>query len=255
MTVCMIVPRSLRFGHQTPLNPDRQSIHSAALPRIVAFLCLIFLFLRGSEYWEHLHLLFSPYNPMPNLRWAKFLAAAVALATSMGRAHGSQTVDDCAPVWVLPRTSDSSSLLRSHQATEAAAPTARQPEQTAAQADNGTVCEAVLDGRRRRDQPATTLSNTWENSLTCGWVSGVSCTSIPRVCLWPPTCLPVLFTDHRHLTAYPWTCTDDWHCETNMHHAVGCVSGTFSPLYTECYDYTAWTNGLCNDTDSLTGCW
>lgn len=71
----------------------------------------------------------------------------------------------------------------------------------------------------------------------------------------PPTCLPLLLTDHRHATANPWTCADDWHCETNAGHVVGCVSGTYSPLYSECYDYTAWTNGLCDDTDSLTGCW
>lgn len=126
---------------------------------------------------------------MPNLKSPKFLAAAAVLATSMGRAHGSQTAGDCAPVWVPPKTSDSNSLLRSHQATEAAAPTVRQPEQTTTQADSGTVREAVLDGLRGRDQPATTSFNTWENSITCGWVSGFSCTSITRVCFEPATYL------------------------------------------------------------------
>ncbi|KAK8001044.1 hypothetical protein PG991_013266 [Apiospora marii] len=52
-----------------------------------------------------------------------------------------------------------------------------------------------------------TITNTWVNARTCGWVSGVS--------------------------SSPIGCEGNYHCATNAAHAVGCASGTFSPLFSQ----------------------
>ncbi|KAK8029637.1 hypothetical protein PG993_010928 [Apiospora rasikravindrae] len=75
--------------------------------------------------------------------------------------------------------------------------------------------------------PATT-ANTWVNSQTCGWVAGVS--------------------------SYPWTCDKDYACATNKAHVVGCASGTYSPLFSVCVDYSAVVAGSCDVANTNSGC-
>ena len=190
--------------------------------------------------WTGDCLLTSPSHPRGRNRWP--------------RQGGPQLVEDCGPVRVSPKTRYSDSRLHYRPAAKAVVPAIRPPEPTAAQANSVAESTAVLGRPRGRDQKATTSPPTWVNSFTCGWVSGVSCASTTPLSSALSHRPPGL-ADRRHATAYPWTCADAWHCETNAGHAVGCVSGTYSPLYTECYDCTAWANGLCSDTGSLTGCW
>ncbi|KAI1111911.1 hypothetical protein F5Y14DRAFT_286586 [Nemania sp. NC0429] len=83
--------------------------------------------------------------------------------------------------------------------------------------------EAVLDLFRRK-----TSETDWTNSETCGWFSGVSSSAV--------------------------TCGGDFTCKTNTDHVVGCVSGTISPFFTACLDYSAFKAGSCSNLDAATGC-
>ncbi|KAK7959309.1 uncharacterized protein PG986_004163 [Apiospora aurea] len=74
----------------------------------------------------------------------------------------------------------------------------------------------------------TTTSNTWVNSQTCGWVANVS--------------------------SYPWTCDPDYSCTTNKAHVIGCASGTYSPLFSVCVDYSAVVAGSCDVANTNSGC-
>ncbi|KAK6858028.1 hypothetical protein PG995_005727 [Apiospora arundinis] len=75
---------------------------------------------------------------------------------------------------------------------------------------------------------SSSSSNTWINSQTCGWVASTS--------------------------SYPWTCNEEWHCATNAAHVVGCVSGTYSPLFSVCFDQSAVAAAGCSDPKIGTGC-
>ncbi|KAK7993979.1 Aurofusarin cluster transcription factor aurR2 [Apiospora arundinis] len=75
---------------------------------------------------------------------------------------------------------------------------------------------------------ASSSNNTWVNSQTCGWVASTS--------------------------SYPWTCNEEWHCATNAAHVVGCVSGTYSPLFSVCFDQSAVAAAGCSDPKIGTGC-
>ncbi|KAI0108567.1 hypothetical protein GGR51DRAFT_119734 [Nemania sp. FL0031] len=83
--------------------------------------------------------------------------------------------------------------------------------------------EVVLDLLRRQ-----TSKTDWTNSETCGWFSGVSSSAV--------------------------MCGDGFTCATNSDHVVACVSGTFSPFYEACLDYTAFQEGSCSNLDAATGC-
>ncbi|KAK8116943.1 uncharacterized protein PG998_005224 [Apiospora kogelbergensis] len=77
--------------------------------------------------------------------------------------------------------------------------------------------------------PTTTAANTWVNAHTCGWVAGVS--------------------------SYPWTCDEGYECATNTAHIVGCASGTYSPLFSACVDYSAAVAESCEVANTNSGCW
>ncbi|KAI0874566.1 hypothetical protein GGS24DRAFT_333320 [Hypoxylon argillaceum] len=82
--------------------------------------------------------------------------------------------------------------------------------------------EVVMDLLRRQ------TSTKWENSETCGWFSGISSSA--------------------------FTCGDGFTCGTNSDHVVACVSGTFSPFYKACLDFSAFQAGSCSNLDAATGC-
>ncbi|KAK3328139.1 hypothetical protein B0T19DRAFT_183690 [Cercophora scortea] len=80
------------------------------------------------------------------------------------------------------------------------------------------------DGARRRQD-----TGTWLNSETCGYYSGTSSSAL--------------------------TCESNYHCATDSHDVVACISGTDQPFYTVCLDYQAYQKGACgSDIGSKTGC-
>ncbi|KAH9909584.1 hypothetical protein F4778DRAFT_775501 [Xylariomycetidae sp. FL2044] len=92
--------------------------------------------------------------------------------------------------------------------------------------------EVVLDLLRKRASGSSSgspSSTDWENEQTCGWFSGTS--------------------------SSPYTCGASQSCATNEDHVVGCVTGTFSPFFSVCLDYSAFQAGGCDsDVGSFTGC-
>ncbi|KAI1761424.1 hypothetical protein GGR53DRAFT_27589 [Hypoxylon sp. FL1150] len=97
------------------------------------------------------------------------------------------------------------------------------PKPTLAPGVQPTENERVLDLLLKRE----TTSN-WTNSVTCGWMSGVS--------------------------SNPWTCGDNSTCATNDHHIVACVSETLSAFYSVCLDYAAYQANSCENGALGTGC-
>ncbi|RYC57375.1 hypothetical protein CHU98_g8826 [Xylaria longipes] len=83
--------------------------------------------------------------------------------------------------------------------------------------------EVVLDLLKRQ-----TSKTDWTNSETCGWFSGISSSAV--------------------------LCGDGFTCATNSEHAVACASGTISPFFTACLDYSAFQAGSCASLDAATGC-
>ncbi|KAI0199313.1 hypothetical protein F4808DRAFT_461871 [Astrocystis sublimbata] len=83
--------------------------------------------------------------------------------------------------------------------------------------------EVVIDLLKRQRS-----KTDWTNSETCGWVSGISSSAI--------------------------RCGDGFTCATNSDHAVACASGTISPFFTACLDYSAFKAGSCDNLDAATGC-
>ncbi|TRX88252.1 hypothetical protein FHL15_010877 [Xylaria flabelliformis] len=83
--------------------------------------------------------------------------------------------------------------------------------------------EVVLDMLKRQ-----TSKTDWTNSETCGWFAGVSSSAV--------------------------LCGDGFTCATNSDHAVACASGTISPFFTACLDYSAFQAGSCDNLDAATGC-
>ncbi|KAI3316530.1 hypothetical protein HD806DRAFT_424704 [Xylariaceae sp. AK1471] len=84
--------------------------------------------------------------------------------------------------------------------------------------------EVVLDLLLKRASTET----DWTNSETCGWFSGISSSAV--------------------------MCGNNFTCATNSDHVVACASGTFSPFYTACLDYSAFQAGSCSSLDAATGC-
>lgn len=80
-----------------------------------------------------------------------------------------------------------------------------------------------------------------------------------RLLLWPNDPLLVdetVMEDGANIyTASPVTCGGEFTCKTNSDHVVGCVSGTISPFFTACLDYSAFKAGSCSNLDAATGCW
>ncbi|KAI1645528.1 uncharacterized protein F4817DRAFT_175542 [Daldinia loculata] len=98
------------------------------------------------------------------------------------------------------------------------------PKPTPAPGTEKPEAEQVLDvllGRENGDKD-------WVNNQTCGWVSGPS--------------------------SDPFTCGESSTCATNSDHVVACVSGTFSPFFTTCVDFSAYQRGFCEDQGSGAGC-
>ncbi|KAI1819627.1 hypothetical protein F4861DRAFT_526365 [Xylaria intraflava] len=83
--------------------------------------------------------------------------------------------------------------------------------------------EVVLDLLKRQS-----TETDWTNSETCGWFSGISSSA--------------------------YMCGNGFTCATNENHAVACASGTFSPFYSACLDYSAYQAGSCASLDPATGC-
>ncbi|KAI1776248.1 hypothetical protein F4818DRAFT_440614 [Hypoxylon cercidicola] len=68
----------------------------------------------------------------------------------------------------------------------------------------------------------------WTNSLTCGWMSGVSSSA--------------------------WTCGENSTCATNQDHIVACVSESLSEFFSVCLDHSAYVASSCGDGARGTGC-
>ncbi|KAI0491018.1 hypothetical protein F4859DRAFT_31360 [Xylaria cf. heliscus] len=83
--------------------------------------------------------------------------------------------------------------------------------------------EVVLDMLKRQ-----TSKTDWTNSETCGWFAGISSSAV--------------------------MCGGGFTCATNSAHAVACASGTISPFFTACLDYSAFQAGSCANLDAATGC-
>ncbi|KAI0848596.1 hypothetical protein F5Y00DRAFT_270081 [Daldinia vernicosa] len=81
--------------------------------------------------------------------------------------------------------------------------------------------EQILDVLLKRE-------NTWLNSKTCGWVSGPS--------------------------SDPFTCGESSTCTTNSENVVACASGTLSPFYKTCLDFSAYQRGSCEGQGQEIGC-
>ncbi|KAJ1329785.1 poliovirus receptor-related protein 3 [Microdochium nivale] len=79
--------------------------------------------------------------------------------------------------------------------------------------------------RRQRQLTDTTA---WVNDRTCGWVAQTPSRAI--------------------------LCGSDFTCATNNANLVACVSGTFSPFFRVCMDYSAVQQGQCSDVGPETGC-
>ncbi|KAI0119041.1 hypothetical protein F4814DRAFT_458437 [Daldinia grandis] len=71
-------------------------------------------------------------------------------------------------------------------------------------------------------------TNLWTNNETCGWIPGPS--------------------------SYPVTCGERSTCATNSDYIVACVSGTVSPFFSICLDFSAYERGSCDDHDTGAGC-
>ncbi|KAI2466692.1 hypothetical protein F4781DRAFT_339496 [Annulohypoxylon bovei var. microspora] len=74
-----------------------------------------------------------------------------------------------------------------------------------------------------------TTTTNWTNADTCGWIEGSPSSS--------------------------FGCGGNGTCATNANHIVACVSATYSPFYSMCLNYDAYTSGSCKNEDSSTGCW
>ncbi|KAI0884281.1 uncharacterized protein GGS22DRAFT_21505 [Annulohypoxylon maeteangense] len=83
--------------------------------------------------------------------------------------------------------------------------------------------ERVLEILQRGD-----TASSWINAETCGWISGSESSS--------------------------FGCGDNGTCVTNDNHIVACATGTYSPFYSMCLNYDAYTSGSCKNDDSSTGC-
>ncbi|KAI1450102.1 hypothetical protein F5Y02DRAFT_427951 [Annulohypoxylon stygium] len=71
-------------------------------------------------------------------------------------------------------------------------------------------------------------TSSWINEKTCGWIAGAQSSS--------------------------FGCGENATCVTNANHIVACATGTYSPFYSMCLDYDAYTSGSCKNEDSSTGC-
>ncbi|KAI6085907.1 hypothetical protein F4821DRAFT_141194 [Hypoxylon rubiginosum] len=100
------------------------------------------------------------------------------------------------------------------------------PKPTPAPETKPTESERVLDLLLKREKAIT--ADDWTNSVTCGWMSGVS--------------------------SSPWTCGDNSTCATNDDHIVACVSETLSEFYSVCLDYEAYQANYCENDAVGTGC-
>ncbi|KAK8054726.1 hypothetical protein PG994_009793 [Apiospora phragmitis] len=56
------------------------------------------------------------------------------------------------------------------------------------------------------------------------------------------------------LVTYPWTYNEGFACATNEAHVVRCASGTNSPLFSVCVDYSAVVAGSCDEANTAAGC-
>lgn len=86
---------------------------------------------------------------------------------------------------------------------------------------------AILELLLRR-QDSSSASNTWENSHTCGWYSGVS--------------------------SEPFTCESPLTCATNTDHAIACSTAGLTEFHTACLNYDAVQSGACDPAGPKTQC-
>lgn len=87
------------------------------------------------------------------------------------------------------------------------------------------VLELML---RRQDSSSGASSNTWEDSHTCGWYSGLS--------------------------SKPYVCESPLSCATNTDEIVACSAAAITQFYTICLDYEAVQSGKCDTAGPKTGC-
>ncbi|KAJ4417061.1 hypothetical protein N0V82_006415 [Gnomoniopsis sp. IMI 355080] len=87
--------------------------------------------------------------------------------------------------------------------------------------------QAAIELRLRQDS-STASSNTWENSQTCGWYSGLS--SKAYVCESPLT------------------------CATNTDNVVACSTAGLTEFYTICLNYEAVQSSKCTSAGPKTAC-
>lgn len=101
-------------------------------------------------------------------------------------------------------------------------PALPQPPQTTP-APSNAILELLL-----RRQDSSSASNTWENSNTCGWYSGVS--------------------------SEPFTCESPLTCATNTDHAIACSTAGLTEFHTACLNYEAVQSGACDPAGPKTQC-
>lgn len=87
---------------------------------------------------------------------------------------------------------------------------------------------AILELLLRRQDSTSSSSNTWENSNTCGWYSGIS--------------------------SKPFTCQSPLTCATNTDHVIACSTAGLTEFHTVCLNYEAVQSGKCDPAGPKTQC-
>lgn len=88
--------------------------------------------------------------------------------------------------------------------------------------------QAVVELRLRQDSSSASSSNTWENSQTCGWYSGLS--------------------------SKPYVCESPLSCATNTDNVVACSTAGINEFFTICLNYEAVQSSKCTSAGPKTAC-
>ncbi|KAI8966148.1 hypothetical protein F5Y11DRAFT_366401 [Daldinia sp. FL1419] len=85
-----------------------------------------------------------------------------------------------------------------------------------------------IEGRRAFKPVRRETVTHWVNNETCGWIAGPSSDA--------------------------FACGGGATCATNIDHVVACATGTLSPFFTTCQDYSAYQSGSCSKGNPEAGC-
>lgn len=94
-------------------------------------------------------------------------------------------------------------------------------------------------------------SSTWTNSKTCGWFSRSEC----KFNFARRDSGKLQLTTDLLPPVEPFTCTASETCTTNTDRVVACeTGGATTGFFTMCFDYDAYTKGVCSGMGPKTGC-